>query len=199
MAKTTSDDPFWGYVTDAVGALEEREDMSIDAGPWTAQGAVFDDDYTYRYRLFREWDPTKPTCTFVMLNPSVANAVKLDPTVRRCIKFAKRWGCGRLEVVNVFALVSTDPKGLELAEDPVGPENDRYILESCNMAAASKGAIVAAWSFWATLLKHRDETVLRFLGEHKIWTLGFTKDGDPRHPLYMPKDAPLRPWLWRTP
>lgn len=207
------DDPFWSLVTRAAEALEEREDMGIDAGPWTDQGAEFSDCFLYRYRLWREWDPKKPMIAFVMLNPSVANAVKLDPTVRRCIGFARSWGFGRLEIVNAFAWVATDPNGLRDAQpdyelgyfgtgilgqphvlkktflpqmDPIGPFNDATIKDVC----ARADQVIVAWSCWVEDLNRLD-SLLEILAPYrgKTYSLGYTADGTPRHPLYLPKDT----------
>src|SRR5690606_18576726 len=83
----------------------------------------------YRYLLTRPipapfWKPDAGEAVFVMLNPSTADASEDDPTIRRCIGFAKEWGCTGLTVANLYALRSTDPKGLWKHRDPVGPEND---------------------------------------------------------------------------
>lgn len=104
-------------------------------------GAEFSDCRTWRYRLWRIWDDTKPYANFIMLNPSTADANVLDPTVTRCVDFANRWGYGGLHVTNLFALVSTDPEGLYRATDPIGPGNDRAIRET----AQGAGAVVCAW------------------------------------------------------
>lgn len=167
--------------------------MSIDAGPWTSSGALFSDDFAYRYRLHREWNPARSTCTFLMLNPSAANAVKLDPTVRRCIGFAKREGCGRLEVVNVFAWIDSDPNGLLKADDPIGPDNDAHIVDACQHSRI----VIAAWSYWAISLGNRQAAVENLIAPYlyKTYVLGRNMDGTPRHPLYMAKTAPLIPYL----
>lgn len=104
-------------------------------------GAVFDPTRTYRYSLWRRWDATAPGCLVVMLNPSTADEQTLDPTVRRCIEFAKSWGFGSLHVANIFALRSTDPAWLYEAADPVGPENDGWI----RLLHERAGLTVAAW------------------------------------------------------
>lgn len=151
-------------------------------------GARFDATGTYRYYLWREWDAAAPTVTFVLLNPSTADAEHDDPTLRRCVGFARRWGCGRLELLNLFALRATSPAELRRAADPVGPENDTILR-------AARGVIVVGWGNHGAL-HGRDREVLGLLGE--VLVLGFTKQGQPRHPLYVRGDwSPLR--LGRAP
>jgi hypothetical protein len=117
-----------------------------------------------------------------MLNGSTADAEKDDPTIRRCIGFAKRWGYGSLEVVNLFGYRTTLPTELKKAPDPVGPENDQYI------AAAAKRArkIIVAWGAHGAF-KGRNKEVLDLLCKSGFSAecLGTTKDGHPRHPLYI--------------
>ena len=115
---------------------------------------------------------------FVGLNPSTADETKDDNTVRRCIGFAKDWGFGSLVLVNLFAYRSTDPNALLLVADPVGAENDTYIL------AASRAVerVVVAWGTKGTLLG-RDKRVASLLPHSHC--LGVTKSGHPKHPLYL--------------
>ena len=84
----------------------------------------------YRYLLWREWDSDRKIVSFIMLNPSRADAEINDPTITRCINFAKSWGYGRLEVVNLFAYRTSHPSLLKQTAEPIGRDNDRYILES---------------------------------------------------------------------
>ena len=118
-------------------------DLVVDTaeGAWGAATATFSADRRYRYLLTRTWDPALPTVNFVMLNPSTADALELDPTNRRCVGFAQRWGYGSMVTTNVFAWRSTDPKGLRTPNDPVGPVNDAFLVESARSAAL----VVAAW------------------------------------------------------
>lgn len=139
----------------------------------------------YRYALTRSWDASGPIVMFVGLNPSTADARIDDPTVRRCIAFARRWGFGKLLLTNLFALRSTDPSALIRAADPVGPENDDWIAKASQTADMT----VVAWGVHGCLLE-RDREVLAQLGDPHC--LGTTKSGAPRHPLYMPSNAPLR-------
>ncbi len=116
-----------------------------------------------------------------MLNPSTADAAADDPTIRRCIGFARAWGFGALEVVNLFAYRATRPADLFAADDPVGPRNDRFV----RAAARSAAMVVAAWGVHGTR-RGRDADVLatlRILGS--VHCLGTTKRGQPRHPLFV--------------
>ena len=157
--------------------------------------AIFSEDRRHRYTLERiiPGGATEQGATvlFVCLNPSTADEIQDDPTVRRCLGYAKRWGFSRLVVCNIFALRSTDPKALYEHPDPVGPANDRHLLGE----AIRADRVVAAWGFHGGH-ELRGATVLRMLLDLKpeIHVLGQTKDGHPRHPLYLRADA--EPVLW---
>lgn len=116
-----------------------------------------------------------------MLNPSTADEIKDDPTIRRCISFAKREGCTGLTVVNLFALRATNPKELLKHEDPIGPENDKIIQDMLRLHQI--GIVVAAWGAHP-LARERSKDVMKML-DSNILCLGTTKDGSPRHPLYV--------------
>jgi hypothetical protein len=150
-------------------------------------GATISDCGIYRYKLWRTWDGTLPPVTFVMLNPSTADHERDDPTIRRCLDFARRWGCGSLRVVNLFALRSPDPAALRTAADAVGPENDGTILEACGA-----GLTVAAWGAHPFAVR-RVRRVLELLNGAgaRLRCLGVTKEGHPRHPLYVKGDVTL--------
>jgi hypothetical protein len=155
-------------------------------------GAIFSDCDRYRYRLWRVWDASLPRLCFVMLNPSRATHEILDPTVTRCQKRAQSLGYGGLEVVNIFALRSTDPKALYEVDDPVGKENITQILRSVNACAI---AICA----WGTHGNHLDmgQIIKVYLGgvaQEKTHYLKLNADGSPAHPLYLPYS--LKPVLW---
>ncbi len=140
----------------------------------------------YRYTLWRRWNDAQPCVLFIMLNPSEANEVKNDPTLRRCIGFAQSWGYGSLEVVNLFAYISSDPSTLKQVEDAVGAENDVYIQQAITNVAL----IVCAWG----ACKHigqRDGDVLHLLNEREAHCLGRTQGGFPRHPLYLARETAL--------
>lgn len=141
----------------------------------------------YRYRLSRAWDTAMPQCLFVMLNPSTADADNDDPTIRRCIGFARAFGCGSLSVVNLFAFRATSPTDMKAAEDPVGPKNDTTILEEVIYA---NGPIICAWGAHGGF-RGRDRCVLDIIKQaSKTPTaLKITKDGFPGHPLYLRSDS----------
>lgn len=144
---------------------------------------------TYRYRLGRTWDPALPGACFVMLNPSTADARVDDPTIRRCVGFARNMGAGWLTVVNLFALRSTDPRALASHTDPIGPENDAHIVDAAGRATV----VIAAWGA-DRFAPARAEAVRHLLAPRALHALGVTKDGAPRHPLYLRGDAELAPW-----
>jgi len=143
---------------------------------------------SYRYRLWRTWDPKRRAAMFVMLNPSTVAATENDPAIRRCIEFAKRWGYGGLEVGNLFAYRTPNPDEL-LDVAAIGPNNDGHLIAMCH---AGPGVVVAAWGVNAPL--DRSEAVLDLLvrsWDGPIYCLGKTKDGVPRHPLYVPATMKL--------
>ena len=148
------------------------------------RGATFSDDRVYRYRLWRIWNPGRPRMTFVMLNPSTADENVDDPTVKRCIDFAMRWGWGSLDVLNIFALRATDPHELMKVSKPtaIGPDNDWHLSHV-------EGECVAAWGNWGALFDRGDE-VRRMLRAARCF--GLTGRGEPRHPLYLRNDSELQ-------
>ena len=142
----------------------------------------------YRYTLWRKWGPGG-TCMFVGLNPSTADATLDDPTIRRCVAFARSWGYGGLMMTNLFAWRATDPRDMRAASDPVGPLNDAVLTATYFNSAVA----IAAWGAHGT--HHgRDAVVRKMLP--RLRYLRLTKDGHPGHPLYLP--ASLRPVEWVT-
>jgi hypothetical protein len=155
--------------------------------------AVFSDCGIYRYALWREWMPHPRTrCLFIMLNPSTADSEKLDPTVTRCVDFAKRWGFDALDVANVYALRSTDPHGLLEVADPVGPLNDFWI----SRLILRSSRIVVAWGNHCK--PERAARVVELLGSRKAGCFKITKTGAPEHPLYQPARRKLIPYALRV-
>ena len=150
--------------------------------------ATFSSCGTYRYALGRVWDVNRSLLLFVMLNPSTADSYQNDPTVRRCIKWANLWGYGGLLVGNLFALRSPNPKALYHASDPVGPDNDRSLLEMFQQASKT---IVA----WGTHGTYRNRSLqVRELLDGNLYCLKQTANGEPGHPLYLPTLS--EPVLW---
>ena len=117
-----------------------------------------------------------------MLNPSTADAIMDDPTIRRCIGYAEDWGYGRLVVGNLFALRSTDPRQLDDHSTPVGSDNDEHLLAICDEAEK----IIVAWGTHGSL-RDRDRKVAQLLNVD-LYALDTTQDGHPAHPLYQPAD-----------
>ena len=148
----------------------------------TEMGAEFSPCRVYRYALWRWWDPEKPYAMFIGLNPSVADEVKDDPTIRRCRRFAADWDYGGLVMTNLFAVRATDPKAMIAHSDPIGSENDNYLRE----LSWGAGIVIAAWGARGGHLE-RDTQVLSMLP--RLHHLGLTKTGKPRHPLYLRADT----------
>jgi hypothetical protein len=115
--------------------------------------------------------------------PSTADETADDPTIRRCIGFAKRWGYGGLVMLNLFAFRATDPRDMRAAADPIGPDNDWHLTHS------PAALIVAAWGAGGTFMD-RDRAVRAILGD-RLMALGHTNHGQPRHPLYVRGDTEL--------
>lgn len=135
----------------------------------------------YRYELWRRWSDAA-ACVFVGLNPSTADETNDDPTIRKCVGYAKRWGYGSLCMVNLFAFRATLPKDMLAADDPIGPDNDATLKR----LAADAGIVIAAWGNDGGHLG-RDKAVMAMLPE--LHCLKQNKDGSPAHPLYLRGDA----------
>jgi len=140
----------------------------------------------YRFALWRRWD-IGPQVLFIMLNPSTADELTDDPTVRRCIGFARSWGFGSLAVGNLFAFRTTSPAELSAWTDPVGPENDHWL----SLLHEESSMTIAAWGNHGRLLGRSTDISAKLPGLH---ILGLTKQGEPRHPLYVRSGIPPRCW-----
>ncbi|MGR3660383.1 MAG: DUF1643 domain-containing protein [Paracoccaceae bacterium] len=164
-----------------------REFQKSDA----ASIAVYSDCERYRYSLTRVWDESGKKALFIMLNPSTATEVQNDPTVERCERRSRTLGFGAFQVTNIFAWRDTDPKKMRSAVDPVGPENDATILNGCAWA----DMIICAWGTHGAHLQRGQqvENLLRATFE-PLYQLGLTKDGHPKHPLYIAYTE--QPALW---
>lgn len=176
------------------------DSYSPDGTGW----ARFSDDMTMRYRLARSFTPFSPEVerlngsprvVFLLLNPSTADAFRLDPTVKRCVAFATAWGADVVEVVNIFALRSTDPD--ELYKRTWGlrgdhQDNDREILAAC----AGAYRVIAGWGKHGAL-GNRGHTVRVLLSHHHsiaLHHLGLNQDGSPKHPLYLKGGTEPQEW-----
>ena len=150
-------------------------------------------DKQYRYWLeAKVSDDERPVCMFLMLNPSAADAMKSDPTLNACKRFARDWGYGTVRVCNLFALRSPYPKDLKESSDPVGAENDGWILQK----ARDSDMIVCGWGNHGIYLD-RSTRVRRMLEREGLSSrmrhLGLTKMGQPRHPQRLDTDTlPMR-------
>lgn len=149
-------------------------------------------DGIYRYELRRTWGDPREVVGWIMLNPSTADASQDDPTIRRCVGFARAWGYGGIVVRNLFALRATDPSALRAHSDPVGIENDHWLL----VGRSTDLLTICAWGVHGAL-NGRAKQVVRSLtsGGHHLYHLGLTKGGAPKHPLYLPKTEMPRAWL----
>ncbi len=154
--------------------------------PEMERTAVIDLSGKYRYVLTRRWGEAG-SVTWIMLNPSTADADVDDPTIRRCIGFSKRWGFGGMSVVNLFAYRATNPAQLREVNDPVGPEHQRYFRQALDGA----GRIVAAWGSHASV---RISHIAEFLEANTVGCLGTNADGQPKHPLYVPAETAWQQW-----
>ena len=135
----------------------------------------------YRYALRRHWDADRPVVLFVALNPSIADELNDDPTLKRCLSYARTWGYGGLSLGNLFAAVATDPNRIKSMEDPVGSENDLWLRR----LASDAHLIVAAWGNGGTHLD-RARHVSNML--YPLHCLKQNKSGQPVHPLYQLAD-----------
>jgi hypothetical protein len=152
-------------------------------------GAIFDVNGRYRYSLWHAWSANHPRIAFVLLNPSTADEQRNDQTIRRCMGFARAWNFGSMEVVNLFAFRATDYRELFKVHDPIGEENNRFLLQ----AVARCSTVVVGWGTRGTLYS-RDLQVMSLLaGKKDAYCLGITKDGQPRHPLYVKGNTNLVP------
>jgi hypothetical protein len=163
--------------------------------------AIFSEDRVHRYVLVRYTEHSQAarrpsfalrTVAFIGLNPSTADEVTNDPTVRRCISYATRWDFERMVMLNVFAYRSTDPRKLKTLplDEAVGPENDRHLLRH----ALLSDLVVCAWGAHAALGSRGEVVRAKLDARVPLYVLGLTKDGHPKHPLYLRSD--LQPVVW---
>jgi hypothetical protein len=153
------------------------------------RGATISDDGLYRYQLWRRISSDPRRVLWIMLNPSTADADVDDPTIRRLIGYAKAWGFGRLDVVNLYAGRATKPADLWKMLDPVGPGNSLAV----GAAAGAADLIVGGWGANAPV--EQVEWLLRRVMAADLHALATTKAGQPRHPLYLKGDLTPTPWV----
>jgi hypothetical protein len=181
--------------------MSENRRLSV-APDEVRKSAVLSDDGVYRYELARVWNPDVRPVLFIGFNPSTADAERDDPTIRRCIRFARDWGYGGLLMGNLFAYRATNPKALPDVRknqlvSPVGEWTDEWRAswrvnrndEALRHMADRAGLVVAAWGSikMPFTWEDRPERVRMKLGA--MHALAFTKDGHPRHPLYIKADV----------
>lgn len=150
--------------------------------------AVFSDDGVYRYSLTRRWREDLPTLFVVMLNPSIASGMRDDPTVLAVQVFARNAHYGAITIGNLHALISSDPKALRRVADPVGPENCQTLCAMVDLALFEGSEILCAWGASLFIAKNIDLDFIQYARAKnvRLLTLGKTKSGAPRHPLYTP-------------
>ena len=155
--------------------------------------ATYSDCERYRYDLTRVWDESGRKISFVMLNPSTATEVQNDPTVERCERRARALGYGAFRVCNIFAWRDTDPRKMRKAADPIGPENDDAIVAACHWA----DTVVCAWGTHGEHLSRGPaaEALMRETGK-ALYSLGLSKAGHPKHPLYI--SYAQQPLIWES-
>jgi hypothetical protein len=161
-----------------------------EAGP-----ALLSRDRVYRYTLERVWEPDRPKCAFIGLNPSTADESQFDNTLRRCVRFADSWGYGSFVMLNVFALRSTDWRGLKMVRDPVGPRNDTWIDQMTAEVENNGGIVICCWgSHVKDVRGGRERTATICDGLSYPYYIRLTKSGYPEHPLYLPSTLEPEPW-----
>ena len=155
------------------------------------QDTLWSPDRTYRYFLRRSVAgdrdlSAKPPIAFLLLNPSTADEVQDDPTVRRCRRYALAWGYGEVIILNAFAFRATNPQLLRTQADPVGPENDRIIKQTAQVVGAQGGTLVCGWGNHGGF-RARGKALRSLLKGYPAQAFPFTGTGEPGHPLYLPK------------
>ena len=161
---------------------------------------------SYRWILKRELLSGKKCVVFIGLNPSKANSVNNDRTLVRIINFCKKWNYKNIYVINLFGLISKSPYHLSKSKDPVGKNNDLITLKVLEFWRTNINCDL--WLGWGDKgsLNRRDFKVLKLIKNlskmhsmknnypKRIYTMGVTRKGNPRHPLYMPSESFLRPY-----
>jgi len=161
--------------------------------PWPSSykiDAHISEDGLFRYWLEIIWDEKLPRIAFILWNPSKADHRISDPTALRVVAFAKREGFGGVWIANLFAFRATDPRELKSAVNPEGPSNMGTLLSMPDRARK----VVVGWGAGVGRSCAVRAQFLGYMHSVQLWCLGTTKDGEPRHPLYLRADAPLVKW-----
>lgn len=155
-------------------------------------GALFSPCRRWRYLLWRRWNLEGDLAVFIGLNPSTADELTDDPTIRRCIGFAKSWGYGALWMLNAYAWRATNPAEMRAqGANAIGPRNNEYIFE----AALYADMVIAAWGVHCDDVRERQVAQCVEAAGKPLRVLGLTKEGHPKHPLYLPGN--LQPFDWQ--
>jgi len=159
--------------------IHAGEDVTV--GTLVSAGALFDPTRKYRYTLYREYEDGHGRCAFIMLNPSTADETEDDPSVRRCIGFARKWGFRVVQILNLFAIRGTDPEILYRDPAPIGPDNDLWISK----IACGADRVICAWGVHGAWTQRGRKVARMLQGAVRLYCLGTTKEYHPRHPLYL--------------
>ncbi len=164
-----------------------RHHTKGDARSW----AGYSDCETYRYSLTRVWHDAGPFVMFVMLNPSKATEVDNDPTIERCERRARTLGFGGFRATNIFAYRATDPRDMRAAEDPEGPDNMSVLRDGMNWA----DQVICAWGTHGAFRNQGPLVEAKLRDCNKpLYHLGLSKEGHPKHPLYIAYAQQPIPW-----
>ncbi|NDU99744.1 DUF1643 domain-containing protein [Pseudoroseicyclus tamaricis] len=163
------------------------------AAEGTRSEAFYSACEAYRYLLLREWGEG-PRILWIMLNPSTADERRNDPTIERCQRRARAWGCGAMGIANLFAFRATRPAALKAAADPQGGDNAIAIEAALGWLAG--GMVLCAWGVHGGHLGRGAALAAQLAARgQQLHALGLTKEGHPRHPLYLPYSARPAPWV----
>jgi hypothetical protein len=162
-------------------------EVEITLKEYLDSGAIFSPDKRYRYVLYRKWGTGGKRLNSIGLNPSTADHKNDDPTIHKDVDFARRFGYDELYKLNAHALISSNPRILLSPNtDVVGPENDKYLK-------SVQGDVLLCWGSWGKLDTGAIQARLNLIKTYfpNAYCLGINKDGEPKHPLYLPSDTKL--------